>query len=171
MAEVDEPLASLLAERAIRQVVMRYCRAIDRMDEELLRSCYHPDATEDHGGYVGDLDGYVAWVWPLLHRYTMTMHVVANTLVDFSADVSAARVETYGVAYHRDERDPESRRNFTSGFRYLDRFEHRDGAGWRIAARVVAVEWSRADPPEVQVSLPPTITRGARDNTDPLYRA
>ncbi|MDQ7903733.1 nuclear transport factor 2 family protein [Phytohabitans sp. ZYX-F-186] len=163
-------LAELLAERAIRAVVMRYCRAIDRMDEELLRGCYHPDATEDHGGYRGDLDGFVAWVWPMLDRYTMTMHVVANTLVDFAAGrPDVARAETYGVAYHRDEREPGSRRNFVSGFRYLDRFEHRPGAGWRIAARVVAVEWSRADPAEGHVPLPPSITRGARDRTDPLY--
>ena len=39
----------LLAKQEIRDVLMRYSRAIDRMDSELLASVYHPGADE-HGG-------------------------------------------------------------------------------------------------------------------------
>ena len=36
-------LDALVAERAIRDVVMRYCRGIDRRQFELVRDCYHAD--------------------------------------------------------------------------------------------------------------------------------
>jgi hypothetical protein len=32
---------------------MRYSRAIDRLDRELLLSVYHEDAVDDHGVFVG----------------------------------------------------------------------------------------------------------------------
>ena len=37
-------LQILLDKQEIHEVIMRYCRAIDRCDEELLSSVYHPDA-------------------------------------------------------------------------------------------------------------------------------
>ena len=79
-------------------MVLRYCRGIDRLDLELVRACYHPDATDDHGGFVGTRDEYVDWVGGVLARFEGTMHVVANQLVELDGD--AARSETYGVAYH-----------------------------------------------------------------------
>ena len=48
-AELEE----LIEERAILSVLKRYCRGIDRLDEELVRSCYHEDSTDDHGVYKG----------------------------------------------------------------------------------------------------------------------
>ena len=64
----DPELQELLDQRAIRDVVLRYCRGIDRLDLELVRDCYHPDATDDHGGFVGDRDEYVEWVGGVLGR-------------------------------------------------------------------------------------------------------
>ena len=107
-------------EREIRDVVMRYCRGIDRMDRQLVRSCYHADATDDHGSFSGGVDEFLAWVWPLLERYTLTMHFVGNLLIEVGDDVAAA--ETYGIAFHRSE-DARPQLNLMTGFRYLDRFE------------------------------------------------
>ena len=75
-------MQELLDEREIRDVILRYCRGIDRMEVELVRSCYHPDATDEHGSFSGGVDEFLAWVWPLLQRYTMTMHFVGNLLVE-----------------------------------------------------------------------------------------
>ena len=43
-----DELATLLAKQAITEVVVRYARAIDRLDEALLRSVFHPDSTHNH---------------------------------------------------------------------------------------------------------------------------
>ena len=37
-----------LAKQAITEVVYRYARAIDRMDEDMLRSVFHPGSRHNH---------------------------------------------------------------------------------------------------------------------------
>ncbi len=52
-AKTEAALRLMLDKQEIHEVMMRYCRAIDRMDEELLRSVYHPDAIDNHGLFNG----------------------------------------------------------------------------------------------------------------------
>jgi hypothetical protein len=164
----DPEVQALLDQQAIREVVLRYCRGIDRLDLELVRSCYHPDATDEHGTFTGTPDEFVAWVGDVIARFTGTMHVVANQLVE--VDGAAARSETYGIAYHWGDPRDDHRRNFTTGFRYVDRFERRDG-DWRIASRVAVREWTQKVTPDQQWILPPARDgrRGRRDRTDAAY--
>ena len=42
-------LDRMLARDAIRDVLARYARGIDRADAALLKSCYFDDAIEEHG--------------------------------------------------------------------------------------------------------------------------
>ena len=165
---VEPEVQALLDRQAIHDVVVRYCRGIDRLDLELVRGCYHPDATDDHGSFLGTRDEYVEWVGGVLMRYTGTMHVVANHLVELDGDV--AHSETYGVAYHHGDPPDDHRRNFTTGFRYVDRFERRDRE-WRIATRVAVREWTHTVTAEQQVIIPPERDgrRGQRDRTDAVY--
>jgi hypothetical protein len=153
-------------ERAVRSTVLRYCRGIDRMDRELVRSCYHPDATDSHGSFEGGVEDYLAWVWRLLEHYTMTMHYIANQLVE-PAGEGRARCESYGFAVHRAAGGPESD-NLTTGFRFIDDFERRDGE-WRIARRVATTEWSRVDREDDWWAWPSTFATGRRDRSDPVY--
>lgn len=160
-------MTDLLAERDIREVVMRYARGIDRLDLELVRSCYWPEATDVHGPFTGLRDDFIAWVGPLLQRQTMTMHHLANVLIDLDGDTAA--VETYGVAYHSGEPAGDLRWNYAAGFRYADRFARRADE-WRIADRVTVVEWvtpwdSDRDRTAVFGDLP------RRSAEDPVYAA
>lgn len=164
-----DAVAALCDERAIRDVVLRYCRGIDRMDRELVRGCYHDDARDEHGSFEGGVDAFLDWCFRLLGRYASTMHFVGNLLVEPSPSRprERARAETYGIAFHRgDPADPA--RNLVTGFRYIDRFERRDGA-WRIAHRVATTEWVRVDVPENWWPTPDHLPRGRRDASDPVY--
>ncbi|HJY93624.1 MAG TPA: nuclear transport factor 2 family protein, partial [Streptosporangiaceae bacterium] len=49
----EATVAEAAAAEAIRQAALRYCRGVDRLDAELMRSAYHNDATDDHGVFVG----------------------------------------------------------------------------------------------------------------------
>ena len=164
----DQDLGALLDERAIRNVVLRYCRGVDRMDRELVRSCYHADATDEHGSFTGQVDEFLEWVFRVLARYEVTMHFVGNLLVEFvPGEPDVARCETYGIAFHRSAgEDP--RGNLATGFRYVDRFERRDGE-WRIARRVAITEWSRVDDREHWWPIPDGMRTGSRDRTDAVY--
>ncbi len=167
----DPALQALLDERAIRDVILRYCRGIDRMDRDLVRSCYHAGATDSHGSFTGTVDEFIEWVWRVLLRYTSTMHFVGNMLVEPDGD-DRARVETYGVAFHRTD-GGDAAGNLVIGFRYVDAFARRpvDGgsARWRIAARVAVTDWVRVDRPEDHWPIAPGMLTGRRDRTDPVY--
>jgi hypothetical protein len=134
----------------------------------LVRDCYHTDATDEHGVFTGTRDEYVDWVAGVLTRFTGTMHVVGNQLIELHND--EARSETYGIAYHWGDPPDDPRRNFTTGFRYVDHFARRDGE-WRIARRVAVREWTHVVPAELQWLVPPERDgrRGSRDHTDAVY--
>ena len=98
----------------IRDLMARYARGVDRMDWELVRSCYHPEATDDHGAYAGGVDGFIDFLASdqVLPGFECTMHTMANQNVDLDGD--RAHAETYCVAYHRcTDRHPWGRADVT----------------------------------------------------------
>ena len=159
------PTADQVADRlAIHDVIVRYCRGIDRLDEDLVRSAYWPDSNDDHGNYSGNGYEFAAYAIPRLRRsYDATHHVITNSCVYLHGE--AAGAETYVHAYHR---KGDTVTLFVG--RYVDRFEQRAGE-WRIADRVCVHDWSRVDPitesmPEGWSSL---FVHGQRDTTDTSY--
>jgi hypothetical protein len=162
-----DPVAELVAKQEIYEVVLRYCRGVDRLDLDLVRDCYHEGGLDHHTGFDGTIEDYLPWVAGALSRFAGTMHVVANHLVELSGDL--ARAETYGTAAHWGEPADDPRRNFTSGFRYVDRVERRDGR-WAIAERWAVREWTRSDAGRYLAREADGPT-GRRDRSDPLYHA
>jgi hypothetical protein len=137
-----------------------------------VRSCYHPDATDSHGSFSGPLDEFCVWVERVLRRYGSTMHLLGPPAVDVTATdadgtPTVAAVETYGLAVHRTPGGPPEH-NLVTGFRFVDRFECRDGE-WRIARRVAVTEWSQVVSEATWWPLAPGLLTGARDRTDPVY--
>src|SRR5208283_1897601 len=57
---MEKALRELLDKQQIYEVALRYCRGLDRMDFELVRSCYHPDGIDHHTGFSGLRDEWVA---------------------------------------------------------------------------------------------------------------
>lgn len=163
----DRALQELLDERDIRQVVYRYCHAIDRCDKAELRTVYHPDAYDDHGVFSGPAEEFVEWVFPQLIEATESIsHLVANVKIDLDGDV--ARVESYYQSISRMRVAAGERPCLRSaGGRYVDRFERRDGE-WRIAHRRVIGDWDKVeeiDPAYEPGAFPP----GLRSRDDASY--
>ncbi|MEX1217977.1 MAG: nuclear transport factor 2 family protein [Acidimicrobiales bacterium] len=160
-------LAALADRHAIHDVILHYCRGIDRMDRGLVTQCFHEDAHDTHGSFRGSVGEFIEWAFALLDRYDSTMHLIANHLVTLNGD--AAIAETYGIAYHRSS-DPNPRLNLTVGFRYLDRFERRNNGPWRIARRIATTEWVTAPSTESVWPIPSDSAIGARDHSDPIFQ-
>ncbi len=140
----DREIQTLLDEAEIRNVHLRYCRAVDRMDWDAVRACYHPDATDDHGGYSGGIDGFIDWIAAGLPRFAMTSHFTGNQLIEVTGD--SAWAEHYAIATHRlPASDDAPAKDLIAMVRYIDRMERRDGR-WRIATRVVISDGERVDP-------------------------
>lgn len=136
MSDLNEAkLRKLVDRQDILDCLTRYCRGVDRFDRELLLSAYHPDATDDHGVFVGSPLQFVDWVFNVHGTWQKrTNHVIANHTCEISGDV--AHAETYCIYFGNNRDDSID----VVGNRYIDRLERRDGA-WRIADRVCMVEW------------------------------
>jgi hypothetical protein len=156
-------LRALLDKEAIREASLRYTRGIDRHDDEIASRAYHPDATDDHGFYIGDALGFIkragevhARTFDVHHHYTM------NQTIELDGDT--AHVETYFLTALRRKSGPID----LVGGRYVDRFERREGQ-WRIGHRTCLVEWRGELPPtsEVDTTL---FAKGSWDQTDHSYR-
>jgi len=133
---LDEMVREVWNKQKIREVVTNYCRGVDRMDRELLMSCYHPDAIDDHGFFVGGREDFWDWV-NHYHNNAQSahQHIITNHTCDLDGDT--AHAETYWLMAGMDAQD----HTLTiGGGRYIDRLEKRDGE-WRIAARKCVSEW------------------------------
>ena len=164
----------------IRDVIFRYCRGIDRMQLDLVRACYHPDGTDNHGEFVGGVDGFVDYLADVLLLWESTSHFVGNIAIDVDANVTGdghanvtgdwARVETYCMAHHRRAaRADRPAVDFLAAVRYIDDFERRDGY-WKIRTRVCVTDWTRTDPvPDRGWVRPDYYAQPRRDATDPVF--
>jgi hypothetical protein len=134
-----EAWRALVDKQACVELVYRLARAIDRCDEALLRTLFHPDATDDHGGYHGSAAGFIDWVMPLLATMKRTQHCICNVLIELHGDTAYG--ESYFIAHHAIAQEGGPDQFMVAAGRYLDRFERRDGE-WRIGHRHAAYDWN-----------------------------
>ena len=121
----------MLVKDELRELAMRYCRAIDRRDPVLLATVYHADAHDEHGtAFVGPVSEFITALETVMAAFEVTQHSISNT--SFRIDGDMAEGELYFDAYHRTV-PPEPKHVLVRG-RYLDRYERRAGE-WRIAHR------------------------------------
>ena len=139
----DDRLERYLSRSEILEVLARYARGVDRGDADLLKSCYHPDAIEEHAGnYTGNAFAYIDGAVPRIRKMGVMQHLLSSTHIEFDGDV--AWVETYVLTFARFAGSENSTDTFTGG-RLIDRFERRDGV-WKIAHRRTVFDWNRDTP-------------------------
>ena len=165
---MTDDIAAMVREQKDRQeiydCIMRYCRGVDRLDREVLLSAYHPDGVDDHGDYVGPVEGFADYVFNLHGtQQQRTLHHVTNHHCVIEGDM--AHAETYFLFYGLNTAPPLYA--LASG-RYLDRFEKRAGR-WGIVERICIVDirndlWAPTGHEGDELYMP-----SRRDRTDPSY--
>jgi ketosteroid isomerase-like protein len=164
MENIAQRVRELLDRQAIADCVQRYARGIDRNDVDLVASCYHSDAIDDHGPYVGSGRGLAEWVSAELASYLHFQHHITNHVVELDGD--SAHAETYYLGVARATAGIVS---IASG-RYIDRFERRDGE-WRIAARVCMVDSiAEGQSADYMEQIERAFAPGSRDRSDLSYQ-
>lgn len=169
LEELTGEVERLRDRQEILDCLNRYCRAVDRLDRDLLLGCYHEDAIDDHAIFLGNREEFADWVMELHGRHqTATLHHITNHSCDLDGDV--AHAETYYIFAGMNRAGVPLT---VCGGRYVDRFERRDGR-WAIVARRSLIEW-QGTPGEVFIRREPTgadpgRAEVARDQSDPSYQ-
>src|SRR4051812_35769249 len=97
---VSQLKAEFADREAIRDCMYRYCRAVDRLDADLLRSVYWPDAVDHHhADFKGSVDEFIAWAFPMMKNMDQSIHIIGNILIRL--DGATAKVESYFYGIQR----------------------------------------------------------------------
>jgi SnoaL-like domain len=142
----DQAVQVLLAKEAIAAVIHKRARTTDTRDLEGSLSCYHPDGTEDHEGFDGNVAEYLRTASPVFMADSpveVCFHLIGNIEIHLDGDRAAS--QCYFICCLTANEDGR-RRSFINAGRYLDDFECRDGV-WKIQRRRCVYDWSRSDEP------------------------
>ncbi len=163
----EQQMQEMWNKQTISELIMTYARALDRFDEDLLRSIFHPDSQHAHGfvgpssdpsipSKPGEPGDFVAYAYEVLGTCSRTHHHLGNIFIEVDGDDAYA--ETYFSAYHRlrAKSDPlsgetahDTEMDWFVGGRYIDRFQRRDGI-WKISHRTGLTDWMRIESPASQ---------------------
>jgi len=133
-AKLEAQLRDLMDRQKIWEVVLRYARGIDRLDRDMVRSCYWDDAIDDHHSYVGDPDYFVDMTFAEASKTSIVQHHgLSNHICEIDGD--DAHCETYYTFIGANIQPP----HLLSMGRYVDHLQRRDGV-WKYANRVTVIE-------------------------------
>lgn len=132
-------LEKLIEKEAIRDQIYTYCRALDRIDNELGYSVFSEDAKVDYGPtYKGTGRGFIDMMLKMHRKMVSTHHMMTNILIKFNEDGSKAASETYMYAACK-YKNKAGKATFTveARCRDIDKWEKQNGK-WVIVERIVA---------------------------------
>jgi hypothetical protein len=164
---MNEMVQQVLDRQLIHDVLIRYCRGVDRCDEELTRSVYHADAYDDHGYWRGNGKEFATFVVDRLKKANVTTtHSVTNVLIDLRGNTAYSESQVVATLVRRGTPVVVD----VMGARYHDRLSRRQGE-WRIDTRAVVLDWRKTE--RWDDAVPPIpldgFQRGDRRPSDPSY--
>lgn len=140
---MEKALRQLLDKQEITEVLNRYSRTLDWLDDAGQARCYWPDAAIDYGFFVGIAKEFVPVVMEVERASRRRWHMLNSVQIDLRSD-TGAHVECYGLAVGINDNEGEMKGNLYGG-RYLDEFEKREIESrmeWRISKRKYILDWT-----------------------------
>jgi len=134
-------LAAIVDRLAIQDLLVRYCRAIDTKDWDLLDTVFVPDAHVDYtssGGVKGPYPEVRAWLAQVLPNFPMSQHSVTNFEIAVTGDRATSRAYFYNPM-GRPKPEGGVSLFFVGGY-YVDELL-RTKDGWRITQRLEQQAW------------------------------
>jgi hypothetical protein len=161
-------LETLLAKQEITEVLHRYARGCDRLDEDALRSCFHPGSVHFHGGFEGLSADFIDLAMEIVRPLKSSTHMISNVMIELADERAVS--ECHFLAHHRRLKSDGAREEdyFLKG-RYLDRFEKHDGV-WKIVSRTGLHDFERVmEPADQTLAHAPAEQLGRKNPDDPIY--
>lgn len=117
----------------IQDVLTRYARACDWLDDELLATVFWDDAAIDYGFFKGTGAEFRPLLMNVERSANKRWHVAAQLAVDLQGDVAHVASYQFSVSTVPGAPQPQNELMHAYGY-YLDRMERRGGR-WGIAQR------------------------------------
>jgi len=174
----EKTLAVLAAKQAITEQIYRYCRAIDRMDYNLILTVWHPDGTVDFSDGSADpnytpgtppvpFKRHFEYAWPFRATLLTHSHQATNILIDVDGDRAGSETTSITVLQKKLPDGKIDSKIFWG--RWLDRWSQRDGV-WAIDHRQAIMDcFAPHEFPATAVNDPATHS-SRRDRQDPSYQ-
>lgn len=125
----------------IQEVLVRYARALDERKPELFDDVFLADAELDYraaGGICGDPGAWQEWVHGTMSRFDSWQHLLTNFVIEVAGDRATAFTRCYNPLQGQ---TPDGGSFVLHvGCNYDDQLV-RTGDGWRIAKRVLGMDW------------------------------
>lgn len=151
---MEQALQELLDKQAITELVARYSRTLDWLDDEGQAGCYWPDAAIDYGFFKGTAAEFVPVVMEVERSTGRRWHMLSSLAIRLTSPTTAIG-ECYGIAVGLRREEGEPYRGNMYGGRYLDEYEKRatgSGHEWRISSRRYVMDWVQAMPDQPDAS-------------------
>ena len=166
---MEPKLQELLDKQACEEVILRYGRTQDWLDDAGQDSCFWPDADVDYGFFKGTGAEFVKTVMAHEREVPRRWHMCTSVMVQVSGNT--AKAECYGIAVGGRMVDGKLQSNMYGG-RYLDELQKRFGA-WRISKRMYVLDWSHQFPDAMADTAGtdfPLHVLNVTEGKHPLYR-
>ena len=160
---MTDRLETVADRQSITELLYRYCRSVDRIDEKLGHSIWHEGGVADYGDfYQGDGRGVIDFICAQ-HRHTLYhSHQMSNIIIELEGDRAGS--ESYVTANLRIQRGDQIQQ-MTVWSRYVDQWSRRAGR-WGLDKRIAIRDF---DEVREITPLSGVQTMGSRDRNDPSY--
>ncbi|MCZ6831250.1 MAG: nuclear transport factor 2 family protein [Gammaproteobacteria bacterium] len=156
----DQSVADKLA---IRDVLSKYCRGLDRMDKEMAYSVFSADCSVHYYDmFEGSGHGFVDWVWEAHAAMDRHSHQINNALIAVDGNTAVSEAYVTVVLWTA----PPDITEITCRGRYLDRWEKRADS-WQIVRREHVLDTQSLN----GVPVPDAVNQQSRrDDSDPSFK-
>lgn len=145
LARIEALESEMARERDIREihdVLARYSRALDWLDDEMIETVFYDDAEIDYGFFKGSGKDFKPVLMELEHSMPRRWHYTSQISVELDGD--RAEVESYNLSLALATQAPSETDAFSIFFGfYKDRFLKRGGKWGIIGRKHLAVSGSQ----------------------------
>lgn len=163
LEELRQEVQVLRDRQDILDCINAYGRGLDRLDADLIRNAYHPDAVDNHGPFVGNVDAFVPFAIDIESTFLATHHGITSHNCEVTG--STAHAESYVMFFVR---MPDGKSVGAGGGRYIDMLSKRDGK-WAITVRRLLMDWSLLVPYDAWLGPDWEKHAGIRNRSDLSY--